>query len=169
VRITPIARRLADDELVREARRADVVIDATDNFESRAAINRACLAARTPLVYGAAIGFMGQVAVFRVDRDDEPCYQCLYPRTDYPVEPCSVFGVFTPIVGIIGSTQANEALKLLLDIGETLSRRMLLLDAEAMEWTTLRFAKDPACPTCGTAARGNRRESAETAGAGTGR
>ena len=102
-----------EDELVREVNDADVVIDATDNFEARVAINRACLATRTSLVYGAAVGFMGQVAVFRTDRDDGPCYQCVYPRTDYPVDPCSQYGVFTPLVGIIGSTQANEALKLL--------------------------------------------------------
>ena len=148
VRITPIARRLEEDELTREVDAADVVIDATDNFEARVAVNRACLATRTPMVYGAAVGFMGQVAVFRTDRDDGPCYQCVYPRTDYPVDPCSQYGVFTPLVGIIGSTQANEALKLLLGIGEVLTGRMLLLDAEIMDWTSMQIEKNPACPAC---------------------
>jgi len=152
VQVTTLERRLESDELGEQIRAADVVIDATDNFETRAAINAACVRERTPLVSGAAIGLAGQVSVFHLDREDEPCYRCVYKETDYPGEACSQYGVFTPVVGMIGATQANEAMKVLLGIGETLRGRLLLLDALTMQWETVRFSKDPNCGTCGGAA-----------------
>lgn len=153
VTITVVPRRLENEALLAEVAKADVVVDGTDTFESRATINHACVRAGRPLVSGSAISMTGQVSVFRLDRPDEPCYRCIYPRTDYPTAACREMGVFTPVVGMIGTVQANEALKVLLDLGETLTGRMLLLDAEIMEWQTMQFGRNPNCPDCSAAAR----------------
>jgi molybdopterin/thiamine biosynthesis adenylyltransferase len=129
---------------------ADVVVDATDNFATRHAINRACVKFRKPLVSGAGVRFDGQVAVFDLRRDDSPCYYCLFPEQgDLEEMRCAVMGVFAPLVGIIGSIQAAEALKVIMGVGEPLQGRLLLLDALTMQTRTLKFSKDPACKVCG--------------------
>lgn len=129
---------------------ASVVVDCTDNFSTRHAINRACVIARVPLVSGAAIRMDGQVAVFDPRASDAPCYACLFPPDQkFDEVQCSTMGVFAPLVGIIGTMQAAEALKLLMGIGTSLSRRLLLLDAREMEWTSIKTARNPGCAVCG--------------------
>lgn len=148
IRVTAIDRQLEGLELLARVEQADVVVDASDNFATRFALNEACVRTRTPLVSGAAIRMEGQVAVFRPDRDDSPCYRCLYKDEEELAEGCTQTGVFTPVVGIIGSIQATEALKVLLDLGKTLTGRLLLLDAETMDLRTIRLHKDTRCPIC---------------------
>lgn len=127
---------------------ADVVIDATDNFSSRFAINTACVNSKTPLVSGAAIRMEGQVSVFDSRMDDAPCYQCLYSDISEDQLTCSEAGVMAPLVGIIGSVQAMEAIKLISGMGQPLLGKLLILDAMNMEWRTMRLKKDPACRVC---------------------
>lgn len=127
---------------------ADVVIDATDNFSSRFAINTACVNSKTPLVSGAAIRMEGQVSVFNSRMDDAPCYQCLYSDISEDQLTCSEAGVMAPLVGIIGSVQAMEAIKLISGMGQPLLGKLLILDAMNMEWRTMRLKKDPACRVC---------------------
>lgn len=127
---------------------ADVVIDATDNFSSRFAINAACVNSKTPLVSGAAIRMEGQVSVFDSRMDDAPCYQCLYSDISEDQLTCSEAGVMAPLVGIIGSVQAMEAIKLISGMGQPLLGKLLILDAMNMEWRTMRLKKDPACRVC---------------------
>ena len=148
-RVTAIAERLDGDALREQVAQADVVVDGSDNFATRFAVNAACVATGTPLVSGAAIRLEGQVAVFRPDLGDGPCYHCLYKDEGELQETCTQTGVLAPVVGIIGSIQAVEAMKVLMGIGETLTGRLLLLDAMTMEWRTLKLRKDPACPVCG--------------------
>lgn len=148
IEIDPIAERLDDAGLRREITRADVVLDATDNFASRYAINRACVETRRPLVSGAVVRFEGQISVFRADHDGSPCYACLFKESNEPDEACSQMGVLAPVAGIVGCIQATEALKVLLDIGETLEGKLLLLDARAMEWRSMKLRRDPACAVC---------------------
>ncbi len=149
VRVETIAARLGPDELAPLASRADVVIDCCDNFATRHAVNRACVAARKPLVSGAAIRFDGQIAVFDARDVASPCYHCLFGEGDDLEETrCAIMGVFAPLVGIVGATQAAEALKLLAGVGETLAGRLLLLDAFAMRWREVRIARDAECPVC---------------------
>ncbi len=146
--ITTVEARL-EGALLRElVDEADVVVDACDNFATRFAINEACFASGTPLVSGAAIRLEGQVAVFDPRVDASPCYRCLYRDEGELTETCTQSGVFTPVVGIIGSLQATEALKLLLGLGEALTGRLLLLDAETMQIRTIRLPRDPKCPVC---------------------
>jgi molybdopterin-synthase adenylyltransferase len=128
---------------------ADVVLDCTDNFATRQAINAACVAAAVPLVSGAAIAFDGQLSTWDTRRPDAPCYACVFPPAAVPPEVrCATMGVFAPLVGIVGAMQAAEALKLVAGIGESLAGRLQLLDARGMEWTTIRVPRDPACPVC---------------------
>jgi adenylyltransferase/sulfurtransferase len=135
------------DELVADA---TVVLDCSDNFATRHAVNRACVRHRRPLVSGAAIRFDGQVSVFDLRRADSPCYACLFPEDAEPEEMrCAVTGVFAPLTGIIGTTQAAETLKVVAGVGETLCGRLLLLDALHMEWRSIRLARDPRCAVCG--------------------
>jgi adenylyltransferase/sulfurtransferase len=149
VRIETIPLRLGPDDLAPLAVRADVVVDCCDNFATRHAVNRACVAARTPLVSGAAIRFDGQIAVFDARDPASPCYHCLFGEGDDLEETrCAIMGVFAPIVGIVGATQAAEALKVVAGIGETLAGRLLLLDALTMQWREVRIARDPQCPVC---------------------
>lgn len=139
------ARRL--HELVADA---DVVIDCSDNFATRHAVNEACVAHATPLVSGAAIGFDGQVSVYDTRGTANPCYACLFPPDAVFEEArCATMGVFAPLVGIIGSVQAAEALKLLAGVGSSLAGRLQMLDARAMEWTEIAMARTPGCPVCG--------------------
>lgn len=130
---------------------ASVVLDCTDNFATRHTINRACVAARVPLVSGAAIRMDGQVSVFDSRLGTSACYACLFPPDQhFEEEQCSTMGVFAPLVGIIGTMQAAEALKLVAGIGESLANRLLLLDARNMEWTSIRTKRNEGCAVCGT-------------------
>jgi adenylyltransferase/sulfurtransferase len=152
VAIETIERRIGPDELGPLAADADIVVDCCDNFATRHAVNRACVAAKTPLVSGAAIRFDGQIAVFDPREPGSPCYHCLFGEGEALEETrCAVMGVFAPIVGIVGATQAAEALKVLAGVGESLAGRLLLLDALAMRWREVRVTRDPACPVCGGA------------------
>jgi molybdopterin-synthase adenylyltransferase len=129
---------------------ADVVIDCSDNFATRYALNRLCFAHKKPLVSGAAIRFEGQITVFDFRNETSPCYHCLFPDTgDDQALRCADNGVFSPLVGMIGTAQAAEALKCLMGIGETLQGRLMLLDALTAEWRTIKLARDPACLVCG--------------------
>jgi molybdopterin/thiamine biosynthesis adenylyltransferase len=150
VRVMVVPERVGLNRLHALAASADVVADCTDNFATRHAINRACVGARKPLVSGAAIRFDGQVAVFDARDRANPCYHCLFGDGDeFEETRCATMGVFAPLVGIIGATQAAEALKLLSGAGRSLAGRLLLLDALTMEWREVRVVKDPRCPVCG--------------------
>jgi molybdopterin-synthase adenylyltransferase len=141
--------RLAGAALDAAVARADVVLDCSDNFATRHAINRACVAHRKPLVSGAAIRFDAQISVYDLRRDDSPCYNCLFPEEGETEElRCAVMGVFAPLTGIIGTMQAAEALKLVVGIGESLCGRLLLLDAASMNWRSIKLARDPDCRVC---------------------
>lgn len=148
ISIIALDEQLNGELLDEQVALADVVLDCSDNFATRFAVNEACVRARTPLVSGAAIRLEGQVAVFRPDRPDNPCYRCLYKDEGELAETCTQTGVLAPLVGVIGSLQALEALKVLLDLGTTLTGRLLLFDAEHLEWRTLILRKDPECPVC---------------------
>ena len=131
---------------------ADVVLDCSDNFATRQLVNAACVRHRRPLVSGAAIGFDGQVSVYDCRQPDAPCYACLFPSDAPPEEVrCATMGVFAPLVGIIGATQAAEALKLLAGVGTSLAGRLQMLDARRMRWDEIRIPRQPACPVCGAA------------------
>jgi molybdopterin/thiamine biosynthesis adenylyltransferase len=150
VAVVPLQQRLSGEALDQLVATADVVLDCTDNFATRHAINRACVHHRKPLVSGAAIRFDGQVSVYDLRRDDSPCYHCLFPEGEEVEEVrCAVMGVFAPLTGIIGTMQAAEALKLVAGIGESLTGRLLLLDTLEMEWRSVRFRKDAGCAVCG--------------------
>jgi adenylyltransferase/sulfurtransferase len=149
-RVDALLERVAGERLDALVQDADVVLDATDNFATRHAINRACVKHRRPLVSGAGVRFDGQISVFDLRRADSACYHCLFPEEgDLEEMRCAVMGVFAPLVGIIGSMQAAEALKLIMEIGETLNGRLLLLDALKMEWRSIRLRKDAGCRVCG--------------------
>ena len=133
---------------------ADVVLDCTDNFDTRQQVNAACVRHGKPLVSGAAIRMDGQVSVYDTRRDDAPCYACLFPAEQTPEETrCATLGVFAPLVGIIGAVQAAEALKLLSGMGSQMAGRLLMLDGRALSWTDIRIQRDPACPVCGARPR----------------
>ncbi len=146
-RIETIDQMLEGKALAAEVAKADLVIDCCDNFATRFAINATCVVARTPLVSGAAIRMEGQVSVFS-GQPGGPCYRCLYHDEGSEDETCSENGVLAPLVGIIGSVQATEAIKVLTGAGETLIGRLLVLDALQMEWRTLKLKADPDCPVC---------------------
>ena len=148
--VRTVAAKLEDSALAELVADVDVVLDGTDNFAIRYAINRACFAARTPLVSGAAIRMEGQVAVFDPRRDDSPCYQCLYLDAADAALNCAENGVAAPLVGIVGSIQAMEAMKVIATVGETLVGYVLYLDAKRMELRKLKLPKDPNCPVCGS-------------------
>jgi adenylyltransferase/sulfurtransferase len=149
IEILALKQRLEGRVLMAQVEAADVVLDCSDNFLTRHAINRACVAARTPLVSGAAIRFDGQVAVFDSREDAAPCYHCLFPEEGETDEVrCAVMGVFAPLTGIIGTVQAAEALKLLARTGTSLAGRLLLLDALTMTWRSIALSRDPACVVC---------------------
>jgi adenylyltransferase/sulfurtransferase len=153
VKVIALAQHVAGAELDALVAAHDIVLDCSDNFATRHAVNRACVAHCRPLVSGAAIRFDGQLAVFDLRQADAPCYACLFPEGDGEDELCAVMGVFAPLTGIIGTLQAAEALKLAAGethaIGESMSGRLLLLDALAMQFRTVRVPKDGACPVCG--------------------
>lgn len=148
VRVTTINQKLEGAALDEQVQQVDAVVDTTDNFASRFAINAACMRAGKPLISGAVVRFEGQVAVFP---PGGPCYRCLYAEGGGPDEACATLGVLAPAAGIIGSIQAVETLKVLLGIGQTLAGRLLLFDALNMEWHEVKLRKDPLCPVCGEA------------------
>lgn len=142
-------QRLTGTTLDETVQKADIVLDCSDNFSTRFAINSACVRHQTPLVSGAAIRFEGQVSVFTPGLHDSPCYNCLYSDTGEEMQNCATNGVIAPITGIIGCIQALEAIKLITGAGETLTGRLLLLDGLTMEWNSMKLRKNPNCPTCG--------------------
>jgi molybdopterin/thiamine biosynthesis adenylyltransferase len=149
VRVEVIAARVGDAELDQLVAQADVVLDCCDNFATRQAVNRACVRHRVPLVSGAALRFDGQISVFDRRQDDAPCYACLFPPSEpAPEVACATMGVFAPLVGMVGTVQAAEALKLLSGVGQSLAGRLLMVNAMTMEWTTMQLARTPDCPVC---------------------
>lgn len=152
IEIVALKERVSGERLNELVRNASVVLDCSDNFATRHAVNRACVANRVPLVSGAAIKFDGQISVFDKRDENAPCYSCLFPEDQQFEEVnCGTMGVFAPLVGIIGSMQAAEALKVIAGIGETLTGRLLLLDARTMEWSSIKFARNTSCSVCGHA------------------
>jgi molybdopterin/thiamine biosynthesis adenylyltransferase len=149
IEVVALRERLEGERLAAEVSAAHVVLDCSDNFATRHAVNRACIAAKVPLVSGAAIRFDGQLSVFDPRRADSPCYACLFPDDgSFRDAACSSMGVFAPLVGVVGAMQAAEALKLLLGIGASLAGRLLLLDGRSMEWTSIGVARNHDCPAC---------------------
>lgn len=146
--VSCIPQALAGERLEQAVREADVVLDCTDNFAIRFALNRACVQQRTPLVSGAAIRMEGQITTFLNARADSPCYHCLYKDEEQEAQTCTQNGVLAPVVGIIGSMQATEALKILSGL-PTLCGKLLILDALHMDWRSITLKKDPHCPVCG--------------------
>jgi adenylyltransferase/sulfurtransferase len=149
VAVVALQSRLEGEAFSALVAEADVVLDCSDNFVTRHALNRACVQHAKPLVSGAAIRFDGQMAVFDLRNADAPCYACLFPE-DGEVEEvqCSVMGVLAPLTGIIGAMQAMEAIKLVTGVGESLNGRLMIFDAKAADWRTLRVKKDPTCAVC---------------------
>jgi len=150
VQVTPLVERADASRLDALVRDADVVVDCSDNFATRHAVNAACVAHRKPLVSGAAIGFDGQVSVYDSRDPAAPCYACLFPaEVTFEEAQCATMGVFAPLVGIIGSLQAAEALKLLAGVGLSLAGRLQMLDARSMEWSEIRMQRSAGCKVCG--------------------
>ncbi|NJS35265.1 MAG: molybdopterin-synthase adenylyltransferase MoeB [Brachymonas sp.] len=150
VQVDCITERADHAMLDRLVALADVVLDCCDNFVTRHAVNRACVKHKKPLVSGAAIQWDGQISVFDPRSNTSPCYACLFPPSSELEEVrCAVMGVFAPLVGIIGSMQAAEALKLLIGTGSSLAGRLLMLDGRAMSWTEVRFPRVATCGVCG--------------------
>ena len=154
--VVPLVERLDGDRLAERVAASDVVLDCSDNFATRHAVNRACVVAGVPLVSGAAIRFDGQIASFDLRRtatERAPCYACLFPESDEVEDvACSTMGVFAPLTGIVGAMQAAEAAKILIGL-PSLSGRLQLFDARSMEWQTIALTRDPACAVCGDAPR----------------
>jgi len=149
VKIEAIEQRLEGIPLDQLVGAADVVLDCSDNFVTRHALNRACVAHGKPLVSGAAIRFDGQISVFDLRDDQAPCYHCLFPEGhDVEQVNCATMGVFAPLTGIIGAMQAAEALKCVVNLSGTLSGRLLLLDALSMQWHSIAITRDPQCDVC---------------------
>jgi adenylyltransferase/sulfurtransferase len=147
-RVTPLQTRLDAAQLHALAHQADVVVDASDNFATRFTVNAACVASRTPLVSAAAVRMEGQLSVFIPARADSPCYRCLYREGEELDQTCTNNGVLAPMVGVLGSLQALETLKLLLEIGEPLCGRLLVFDGLYHDWRSITLRKDPHCPVC---------------------
>lgn len=148
ITVEAVTERLEGDDVLRQVQACDLVLDCTDNFATRFAINKACVKAGVPLVSGAAIRGEGQLAVFDARQPDAPCYQCLYPDQGNDELTCSEAGVIGPLVGIIGACQAMEAIKMLAGVGQPLIGRLLVLDAWRMDWRELKLTRDPECPVC---------------------
>lgn len=150
VRVVALQERADASRLDALVAEADVVIDCCDNFKTRHAVNAACVARGKPLVSGAAIGFDGQVSVYDTRAADQPCYACVFPHeATFEEVACATMGVFAPLVGIVGTVQAAEALKLLCGVGHSLAGRLQMLDARQMAWTEIRLGRLPSCPVCG--------------------
>ena len=152
LKLQRLRERLDPQRLQALLEQVDIVFDCTDDFKTRHAINAACVQAKVALVSGAAISFDGQISVFDHRHADAPCYACLFsPDQNFEEVQCSTMGVFSPLVGIIGTMQAAEGLKLLMQIGDSLNGRLLMLDVLRMEWTQVRINKNPHCPVCAQA------------------
>jgi molybdopterin/thiamine biosynthesis adenylyltransferase len=155
--VITFAHKLDQAQLLEQVTLADVVVDGSDNFACRVAVNRACVQTRTPLVYGAVVGLEGQASVFRADLDNSPCYNCLYSDLEQDAqggsafENCSGQGVLGPVAGMVGCIQATETLKILLGLGQGLEGRLLLIDARAMNFRSFSLSRDPDCSVCGEA------------------
>lgn len=149
IEVAAIEARLHGEALNEAVKQVDIVVDASDNFATRHAINRACFDAGKPLVSGSALGFSGQLAVFDPAQASSPCYHCLFPEQDDAAPSCAEAGVFSPLVGVIGAAQAMEALKWLAQAGQTLTGRLLLWDGLASGMRVLKVPRDPACLVCG--------------------
>ena len=157
VKVVPVAQRATDELLDVLVQQADVVLDCSDNFATRHAINRACVKHRKPLVSGAAMRFDGQIAVYDARRADSPCYACVFPETEQaPEANCATMGVFAPLVGVVGSVQAAEALKLLCGVGQPLTGRLLMLDGKFMQWNQMALSRNASCIVCGAQTSGVR-------------
>lgn len=139
IKVTPVYKQLP---------KVDIVLDCTDNLKTRLAINKFCVQTKTPLISGAAIRMEGQISVFNCNLDTSPCYNCLYPNDEEIVETCTETGILAPMVGIIGSLQALEAMKFIIGIGNNLIGQLLLIDGITMEFQTIKVKKNPNCPTC---------------------
>ncbi|RKZ43794.1 MAG: molybdopterin-synthase adenylyltransferase MoeB [Gammaproteobacteria bacterium] len=148
IQVTKIDHKIENEELEEQIKLSTVVLDCSDNFQTRFAINDACVKHKTPLVSGAAIRFEAQVSVFDSRHEDSPCYRCLYGNEAEVEQTCTANGVISPLLGIVGSIQACEAMKIIMNLGETLEGRLLLLDVMHMEWHTAKLNKDPNCPVC---------------------
>jgi len=149
INVTTVQEKVDAAQLLHLVATADAVIDACDNFATRSLINQACVIHKKPLISGAVVRFEGQVSVFDLSQPGSPCYHCLYPMEGEQEDmPCAIMGVFSPIAGIIGCVQAAETIKTLLNIGESLNGRLLLLDALTMNWRSAKVNKDPRCPVC---------------------
>lgn len=149
VKVNAYKQRLEGEKLIKAVTDADAVLDCSDNFSTRFAINRACVDTATALISGAAIRAEGQVAVFTPGQNDSPCYNCLYQQTDEEQQNCATHGVMAPITGLVGSIQAMETMKVLMHIGTPLTGRLLLIDGLSMEINTMVLGRNPNCPTCG--------------------
>ena len=157
VKVVPVVQRATDELLDVLVQQADVVLDCSDNFATRHAINRACVKHRKPLVSGAAMRFDGQIAVYDARRVDSPCYACVFPQTEQaPEANCATMGVFAPLVGVVGSVQAAEALKLLCGVGQPLTGRLLMLDGKFMQWNQMALSRNASCMVCGAQTSGGR-------------
>jgi len=141
--------KLSDDNVESLVQQVDIVIDCSDNFTSRFALNRACVQCKVPLVSGAAIRMEGQLSVFDARRADSPCYRCLYDDSESEDLSCATNGVLAPVVGVVGSIQALEALKLIAECGEPVVGKLMIFDMATMDWRTMKLKKDAACPVCG--------------------
>jgi molybdopterin/thiamine biosynthesis adenylyltransferase len=149
IQVTALQERADAARLAALVATADVVLDCSDNFATRHAVNRACQQHGKPLVSGAVIRFDGQLSVFDPRGGQLPCYACLFPEDQrFEEVACATMGVFAPLVGVLGAAQAAEALKLLMGVGEPLAGRLLMLDGLRMEWTSIKVARNPACPVC---------------------
>ncbi|WP_273210074.1 molybdopterin-synthase adenylyltransferase MoeB [Marinobacter subterrani] len=148
VSVTALNQRLEGQALARQVEEASLVVDCTDNFKTRFALNRACVAAKVPLVSGAAIRGEGQLSVYDSRQENSPCYHCLYPEQGNEDLTCSEAGVIAPLVGMIGAAQAMEAIKVISGVGTPLVGRLLILDAWEMQWREMKLARDPDCPVC---------------------
>ena len=148
--VLPLATRLQGHALDQAVADADIVLDCSDNFATRHAVNRACVQFKKPLVSGAAVRFDGQISVFDLRQTDAPCYACLFPDTAKTDEmQCATFGVLSPLVGVIGAMQAVEAIKFITHAGNSLAGRLQLYDALRGEWREMRYGRDPGCLVCG--------------------
>ena len=166
IEIIPLQQRLSGEALDTLVASVDIVLDCSDNFATRHAVNRACVHHQKPLVSGAAVRFDGQISVYDLRSDDSPCYHCLFPEgEDVEETRCATMGVFAPLTGIIGTMQAAEALKLVAGIGESLTGRLLLLDTLEMEWRSVKFKKDAGCTVCGPNGSGRSGEYLRQSGA----
>ncbi len=148
IKVTPLYKQLDEESLTKQISNVDIVLDCTDNLPTRFAINQACVQTKTPLISGAATRMEGQLSVFKGYLPDSPCYRCLYPSDEILSETCSQTGILAPLVGIIGSLQALEAMKVIMNVGDTLTGEVLLLDALTMEFNRIKLAKNPKCPIC---------------------